>query len=406
QLPCSGFVEKDGTFTNSARWMQWKWKAIDPPGQARTDQEVLSRILLAVRELYRKEGGALPEQVLNVTWNYSNPINPDLAEVLKEVNGKAITDLKDKDGKIIRAAGQQLDSFGQLRDDGSTSCGNWIYSGVYTEAGNNAARRGTEDPSGLGLYPNWTFAWPANRRIMYNRASADAEGKPWDPTRPGIVWNGTKWVGDVPDFPPDSPPGQYGAFIMLAEGVGRLYAPVLNDGPFPEHYEAVEAAAENVLHPKVTSNPVTKRFTSDKDVYGNRDQFPVICSTYRLTEMYHYWTHHTGILNQLQPGFFIEIPEELAKEKGIAKGSRARVTSARGAIEGVAMVTKRLGKMTIDGKTIWHIGFPLHWGYEGDPKHVGPLANFLTASAMDPNTWTPEFKTFLVKLEKAPERAS
>jgi len=193
---------------------------------------------------------------------------------------------------------------------------------------------------------------------------------------------------------------------MLPEGVGRLYAPVLNDGPFPEHYEATEAAIENPLHPKVTSNPVTMRFSSDKDVYGNRDQFPVVCTTYRLTEMYHYWTHHTGILNQLQPGFFIEIPEELAKEKGIANGSRARVTSARGAIEGVAMVTRRLGKMTIDGKIIWHIGFPLHWGYEGDPKHVGPLANFLTASAMDPNTWTPEFKTFLVRLEKAPEKVS
>src|SRR5712671_417258 len=406
QLPCSGFAETDGSFTNSARWLQWQWKALDPPGQAKTDQEVLARIFLAVRDLYQKEGGALPEAVLNVTWNYSTPASPNLGEVLKEINGKAVTDLKDKDGNVIRRAGQQLDGFGQLQDDGSTSSGCWIHSGVYTEAGNNAARRGTEDPTGLGMYPEWTYSWPANRRILYNRASADANGRPWDPTRPGIVWNGAKWVGDVPDYPPDAPPGQYGAFIMLPEGVGRLYAPVLNDGPFAEHYEAVEAAVENVLHPKVTSSPVTKRFSSDKDVYGTRDQFPVVCSTYRLTEMYHYWTHHTGILNQLQPGFFIEIPEELANEKGIANGSRARVTSARGAIEGVAMVTRRLGKMTIDGKTIWHIGFPLHWGYEGDPRHVGPLANFLTPSAMDPNTWTPEFKTFLVKLEKAAENVS
>src|SRR5258706_278880 len=294
QLPCGGFAETDGRFTNSERQIPWKWKAIDAPGE----------------------------------------------------------------------------------------------------------------PTGWDMYPDWTFWWPANRRIMYNRASADAQGRPWDPTRPGIAWDGTKWVGDVPDFPADSPPGQYGAFIMLPEGVGRLYAPVLNDGPFPEHYEAVEAAVENPLHPKVTSSPVIKRFSTDKDVYGNRDQFPVVCSTYRLTEMYHYWTHHTGVLNQLQPGFFIEIPEELAKEKGIANGQRASVTSARGAIEAVAMVTRRLGKMTVDGKTIWHIGFPLHWGYEGDPRHVGPLATFLTPSAMDPNTWTPEFKTFLVKLEKASENVS
>jgi len=406
QLPCSGFAEKDGSFINSARWIQWKWKAIDPPGQAKTDQEILSRILLAVRELYKKEGGALPEQVLNVTWNYTNPVSPDLGEVLKEINGKALTDIKDKDGKIVRAAGQQLDGFGQLQDDGSTMCGNWLHSGVYTEAGNNSQRRSNADPTGLGMFHNWGFSWPANRRIMYNRASADAQGRPWDPTRPGIVWNGEKWVGDVPDMKPDAPPGQFGAFIMLPEGVGRLYSPVLNDGPFAEHYEAVEAPVDNVLHPKVTSNPASKKFKSDKDVYGTRDQFPVVCTTYRLTEHYHYWTHHTNILNQLQPGFFIEIPEELAKEKGITNGSRARVTSARGSIEGVAMVTKRLKKQMVDGKPVWHIGFPLHWGYEGDPKHTGPLANFLTPSAMDPNTWTPEFKTFLVKLEKAEEKVS
>jgi len=403
-LPASNFIEKDGSFTNSARWMQWKWKALDPPGLIKTDQEILARIFLAVRDLYKKEGGAFPEQVGNVDWSYSNPAAPDLSEVLKELNGRALADIPDpKDKtKTLKTAGQQLDGFAQLQDDGSTMCGNWLMSGVFTEAGNMAQRRNpVDDPSGLGMYHNWGFSWPANRRVMYNRASADAEGKPWDPTRVGIKWNGEKWVGDVPDMKPDAPPGTFGAFIMLPEGVGRLYAPVLNDGPFPEHYEAVEAPVDNVLHPKVTSNPAAKKFKSDKDVYGTTKDFPIVCTTYRLTEMYHYWTKHIDRLNQLQPGFFIEIPEELAKEKGIANGGRARVTSARGSIEGVAMVTKRLRPMQVDGKPLWQIGFPLHWGYEATADHTGPLANFLTPTAMDPNTWTPEYKTFLVKLEKA-----
>jgi formate dehydrogenase major subunit len=404
-LPAADFAEKDGTFTNSARWLQWKWKAVDPPGQARSDQAILARMYLAVRDLYRKEGGAAPEPVLNLSWPYTNPAEPDLSEVLKEINGKALSDIPDPKDKTkpLRTAGQQLEGFGQLQDDGSTMCGNWLHSGVYTEAGNNAQRRSTADPTGLGYYHNWAFSWPANRRIMYNRASADADGKPWDPKRPGIVWNGERWVGDVPDIKPDSPPGAYGAFIMLPEGVGRLFSPGLNDGPFPEHYEAVEAPVDNLLHPKVSSNPTSKRFSSDKDVYGKKEEFPIVCTTYRLTEHFHYWTQHqqNGVLNQLQPGFFVEIPEDLAKEKGIANGSQVRVSSARGSIQGTAMVTRRLMPLKVDGKPLWQIGFPIHWGYAGDPNHQGPLANLLTPSAMDPNTWTPEFKAFLVQVEKA-----
>ena len=404
QLPASGFAEKDGTFTNSARWMQWKWKAVDPPGNAKTDQEILARIYLAVRDLYKKEGGACPEQVLNLDWSYTNPTAPDLGEVLKEINGKALADIPDPNDKtkMIRTKGQQLENFGQLQADGSTMCGNWLHLGVYTEAGNNAQRRNNADPTGLGMFHNWGFSWPANRRIMYNRASADAEGKPWDPRRPGIAWNGEKWVGDVPDIKPDSPPGTFGAFIMNAEGVGRLYAPALLDGPFPEHYEPFEAPCENVLHPKVTSNPVAKKFSSDKDLLGKKEDFPIVCTTYRLTEHYHYWTKHTQILNQLQPEFFVEIPAALAAQKGIANGSKVKVTSARGAVTGVAMVTKRIFPMKIDGKEMWQIGFPLHWGYSaGNTGHEGPLANFMTPSVIEPNVWTPEFKAFLVKLEKA-----
>lgn len=405
-LPAANFAEKDGTFTNSARWLQWKWKALDPPGQAKSDQEILSRIFLAVQNLYRTEGGPVAEAVLNVIWPYANPANPDLSEVLKEMNGKALADIKDpKDPtKVARTAGQQIDGFGQLQDDGSTMCGNWLHSGVYTEAGNNAQRRNTaDDPSGLGMYHNWAFSWPANRRVMYNRASADEQGQPWDPSRVGIRWDGTKWTGDVPDMKPDAPPGTFGAFIMLPEGVGRLYAPSLADGPLPEHYEAVEAPIANPLHPKVTSNPAALTFHSDKDAIGTADQYPIVCTTYRLTEHFHYWTKHQldGVLNQLQPGFFVEIPEPLAAQKGIANGSRVKVTSARGSIEGTAMVTRRLPTMKVDGKELWHIGFPIHWGFASAKGHEGPLANFLTSSSGDANTWTPEYKAFLVRLDKA-----
>jgi len=403
-LPAASFAEKDGTFTNSARWLQWKWKATDPPGQAKPDQEIVARLFLAVRDLYKKEGGKLPEPILNLSWSYPNPYQPDLGEVLKEMNGKAVTDVHDdKDPtKVLKTAGQQVDGFAQLKDDGSTMCGNWLHSGVFTEAGNNAQRRGTTDPTGLGMFHNWAFSWPANRRVMYNRASADAEGHPWDPKRSGIQWNGQKWVGDVPDIKPDSPPGTYGAFIMLPEGVGRLYAPGLNDGPFPEHYEAVEAPIDNPLHPKVTSNPVSKTFKNDKDKYGKKEDFPIVCTTYRLTEHFHYWTQHQagGRLNELQPGFFVEIPEALAQQKGISNGSQVKVVSARGEIQGVAMVTKRLPALRVDGKEVWQIGFPIHWGFAGAKNHTGPLANMLTPTAMDPNTWTPEYKAFLVRLEK------
>lgn len=400
-LPAANFVEKDGTFTNSARWAQWKWKALDPPGAVRSDQAILASLVLAVKELYKKEGGALPEAIAALDWNYSNPAEPDLGEVLKEVNGKALSDVvDDKDAtKVLKAAGHQLDGFAQLKDDGSTSCGNWLYSGAYTDAGNQTQRRSNADPFGLGMYHEWAFSWPANRRVMYNRASADGDGRPWDEARAGIRWNGSRWTGDVPDIKPDSKPGEFGAFIMLPEGVARLFSAGLADGPFPEHYEAVEAAVDNVLHPKVGSNPVALRFNSDKDVLGKREDFPIVCTTYRLTEHYHYWTQHVARLDMLQPDFFFEIPEALAAERSIANQQKLRVTSARGSIVGQALVTKRLRPLEVDGKRVWQIGFPIHWGFAG--LRIGPLANFLTAAVLEPNVWTPEYKTFLVKLEKA-----
>lgn len=399
-LPAANFAEKDGTFTNSGRWLQWKWKAIDPPGMAKSDQEILARIVLKLKELYQKEGGKFPDPILHMTWNYTNPVNPSLEEVTKEINGKALVDIVDQKTKqVVLKAGQQVPGFAALKDDGSTACGIWLYSGCYTEAGNLTARRSTADPTGLGMYHNWGFNWPANRRILYNRASADAKGSPWDPKRAGIKWTGERWVGDVPDYKPDSPPeAGLGPFIMLPEGVAKLYAIDFAEGPFPEHYEAIESPLENPFHPKVSSNPAVKLFGSDKDVYGKPDKFPIVCTTYRLTEHYHYWTKHIGRNVEIQPEFFVEVSEELAKEKGLKSEDRVRVTSARGSIEGKVMVTKRIKAMTINGKKVHQVGFPIHWGFIGRSK--GPLANFLTPTVVDPNSSTPEYKTFLVNLEK------
>src|SRR5438105_3478916 len=202
RLPGAGFAEKDGTFVNSARWLQWKNVALPPPGQAKVDQDILATIYLKVRELYQKEGGKFADPVMNATFAYTNPYAPSLAEVAKEVSGKALADITDPKTNQTIKAGQQVPGYAWLKDDGTTACGNWLYSGSWTEAGSQSARRGTEDPSGLGIYPNWGFSWPANRRVMYNRASCDLQGKPWDLSRKQVWWNEAtqKWVGtDVPD---------------------------------------------------------------------------------------------------------------------------------------------------------------------------------------------------------------
>ncbi len=404
-LPAANFAEKDGTFTNSARWMQWKWKAVDPPGEAKADQEIIGRLFLKVRELYKKEGGKFPEPVLNLNWWYSNPANPSQAELCKEVNGWALEDLKDeKDPKTtVLKAGQQLGKFLDARADGSTLSGDWLHIGMYTEAGNLTQRRNNADPSGLSRYSEWTFNWPANRRVMYNRCSADANGKPWDPTRPGIVWNGEKWVGDVPDYKPDSPPeAGMGAFIMLPEGVARLFVPgQFVEGPWSEHYEPMESPVANPLHPKQSTNPTVKLFKTEYDKLGTvAEGYDIACTTYRLTEHFHYWTKNNPYNIQLQPEFFVEIPEELARNKGIANGDRVRVTSKRDSIEGKAMVTKRIKPMKVDGKTVYQIGFPIHWGFLGRGEQKGAMANRITPSVVDPNSSAPEYKGFLVKLEK------
>jgi formate dehydrogenase major subunit len=401
-LPAANFAEKDGSFVNSARWIQWKWKAVDPPGEARADQEIIARIFLKVRALYSSEGGRFPDPVRNLNWWYSNPSHPALDEVAKEINGWAIGDVRDASGAVVVRSGQQLARFADTRADGSTLSGNWLYIGMYTDAGNLTQRRSTVDPSGVGRYSDWAFSWPANRRVLYNRCGADAEGRPWDASRPSIAWTGSRWAGDVPDITVDSPPSAgLGAFMMLAEGVARLFVPgQFVDGPWSEHYEPVESPVANPLHPSQSSNPAVKRFTTEYDVLGTADEYPIVCTTYRLTEHFHYWTKNNAYNTQLQPEFFVEIPEQLAAEKGIANGDRVRVSSARGSVEGKAMLTKRIKPMQVAGKTTYQIGFPIHWGFLGRGKQQGALANLVTPTIVDPNSFAPEYKGFLVKLEK------
>jgi formate dehydrogenase major subunit len=411
RLPGAGFAEKDGTFVTSARWLQWKYAAVEAPGLARLDQEILARIFLKVRELYETEGGKFPDPIHKLSWQYSDPYNPSLAEVAREINGRALSDITDPKSNLTIKAGQQLPGFAWLRDDGSTLSGNWLYCGSWTEAGALTQRRGTEDPSGLGVYPNWAWSWPMNRRVLYNRAACDLSGKPWDPDRAQIWWNDgqQKWLGhDVPDFKLDSPPKDHmGPFIMNAEGVGRIFGPLgaFADGPFPEFYEPIESPARNLLHPNQANNPVVKRLKSDKDKFGAPDQgYNIICTTYRLTEHYHYWTKNNPMNVQLVPEPFVEIPAELADELGLRGGERVKVTSARSYYVAKAMVTRRIRPMMIDGKKTYQIGIPIHWGYRGISEDEGrtarTLANRLSPAVTDPNAYTPEFKGFLVKLEK------
>ena len=410
RLPGAGFAEKDGSFTNSARWLQWKNIAVPPPGQARLDQDIVATIFLKVRELYQKEGGKFPDPVLHATFAYTNPYSPSLSEVAKEINGKALIDLTDPKTNVTIKAGQQLPGFAWLKDDGTTSCGNWIYSGSWTEAGALIQRRGTEDPSGLGIFQNWAWSWPANRRVLYNRASCDLDGKPWDPSRRQVWWDEAKqsWVGnDVPDFKADSPPKDHlGPFIMNPEGVGRIFVPLgLNDGPFPEHYEPIESPIANPLHPNQSNNPIAKTYKTDLDKYAKPGQgYDVICTTYRLTEHYHYWTKNNPMNVQLVPEPFIEVPAELADRMGIHGGEKIKVSSIRGQYIAKAMVTRRIKPMKIDGKETFQIGIPIHWGFRGiaedEDKTAKTLANQLTPTVIDPNAYTPEFKGFMVKIEK------
>jgi formate dehydrogenase major subunit len=415
-LPCAASFEKEGSLSNSGRWMQWRYKAVNPPGQAQPDLEIIHELFLKVRKLYKDKGGVFPEPLLNLSWDYgpkgpdgmAHHINPHF--VAREINGYTAKDIEVEDPKtkvktVVVKVGQQLPSFAFLQDDGSTTCGNWLYCASYTEAGNMAARRGKADPTGLMLYPGWAWCWPVNRRIIYNRASVNWEGKPWDPKRAVLWWDGAKWMGDIPDGPP--PPGAIYPFIMLPEGHARLFGLGMAEGPFPEHYEPLECPIEKNLMSSQKFNPTARLFGEagvgvGADKYLSCDpRFPLVCTTYRVTE---HWqtgvmTRWTPWLIELEPQMFVEMSKELAKEKGIDDGERVIVKSARGELWAKAIVTNRFKPFKIAGQTVHQVGIPWHYGWV-TPPDGGDSANLLTPTIGDANTMIPESKAFMVNVEK------
>jgi formate dehydrogenase major subunit len=400
-LPTTHWIEKDGSFTNSGRWAQWKEQVLPPEGEARHDHWILAELFNRVKALYQQQGGKFPDPLVQLTMAYRDPLKPELDEIAQEINGRNLT------------TGKRLSTFAELAADGTTTAGDWIYTGHYPESGNLAKRRdgvqdpAKNDPTGMGYYPNWAWSWPLNRRVLYNRASADPQGRPWDPDRPGIAWDAAagRWVGDVPDYSPTAAPGPNAPlpFIMTAEGTGRLFSNGVADGPFPEHYEPIESPVDNPLHPQVSSTPAAFKYDEKAgrpNRFGTVDEFPYVATSYRLTEHEHYVTQHVEHLVGLQPEAFVEVPAELAREKSIENGDRVRVSSKRGKLEVRAVVTKRLGALQIDGKKVYQIGIPIHWGFVGINTGQHWLANALTPFVGDASSRTPEFKAFLVNIEK------
>jgi len=425
-IPAAPAAEKDGSLTNTMRLLQWHEAAVKPPGDVQTDAQFVCTLGHRLQKLYAGSKKERDKGFLAANFTYgAKPDHPDIVEVLKEINGVATEEIKDKDGKVLYKKGQPIASFAQLTDDGKTTSGCWIYTGVTVEGPdgklvNKAASRKPADAKDY-LGHGWGFAWPANRRILYNRASADLAGKPWSEKKKLIWWDAEapgnapdtkgKWVGlDVPDFnaflAPDAKNGDK-PFIMRADLVGAFFGP-LNDGPFPEHYEPVESPVKNLLS-KQQSNPVAKIWKvpdqkNELAPVGSPD-YPYVITTYRLTE------HHlSGVMSRYLPmlaelhyAHFTEISHELAKELNIANGDMVTVSSPRGKIHVKAMVTNRIKPFVIDGKTVHQIGVPWHWGWkgvEGLPGSMGDITNDLSSTVGDPNVFIQETKAFVCNVKK------
>jgi formate dehydrogenase major subunit len=420
-LPAAAAPEKEGSLTNTQRMIQWHGKALDPHGDSRSDAWYVYNLGKRLKELYAGSTDPRDQPLLHLTWDYDFdeqprlpdgtlsriPDEPDLEKVLQEINGHKLD-------KIDPATGRPrlLTGFAEMKDDGTTACGCCIYSGVFPEPGRNRARerKRTDNP----VQPDWGFAWPQNRRVLYNRASADPAGKPWSERKKLVWWDESaqRWVGpDVPDFEPTKspdyrpPPGATGMaaiggdkpFIMKPDGQGWLYAPAgLKDGPLPVHYEPLESPVGNLLYPEQTSSPTVRTFEGPLNSVARAPtaEFPVVATTFRLTE--HYlsgpMSRFNSWLSELQPEMFVELSPELAAERGITHGGWLTVESARGRIEARAMVTRRIRPMSIEGRTVHQIGLPFHWAFAGEV--VGGNANDLTSLVADPNVSMHESKAF------------
>jgi formate dehydrogenase major subunit len=419
-IPVASAPEKEGSLTNTQRLVQWHNKAIDPSGDCRSDAWFLYNLGKRLKQLYAGSTDPKDQPLLNLTWNYDFDEQPhlpdgtvsriegepDLEKILMEINGHRLNEIDPRTGRPRLVSG-----YSELKDDGTTACGCWVYSGVFPEPGRNRAneRKVTDDP----FQPEWGFAWPNNVRILYNRASADPEGRPWSERKKLVWWDSEQgsWVGhDKPDFevkkPPNyqPPPGATGMaaiagsqpFITKCDGLGWLYSPGTKDGPLPTHYEPVESPLGNLLYPKHNVNPTVRFFEGPLNPIAHTPtaEFPVVATTFRLTE--HYlsgpMSRFNSWLNELQPEMFAELSHELAAERGIVHGEWMTIRTARGRIEARAMVTRRLRPFVIEGRVVHQIGLPFHWAFAGEI--VGSNANDLTAIVADPNVSMHECKAF------------
>jgi formate dehydrogenase major subunit len=400
-LPAAGHAEKNGCFTNTQRLLQWHQKAVDPPGDARSETWFMYHLGRRLKEKAKQDPRLRNAGLSALTWDYSlEGQEPKVEEVLQEINGYAVADQT------------LVNGFNELKADGSTACGCWIYSGVFPRPGENRAnQRNSQDLWGHG----WGFAWPSDRRILYNRASARPDGRPWSERKKLVWWDeqNKEWTGlDVPDFtrtkapnyqPPKHAQGDEALagdkpFILHPDGTGWIFAPKgLADGPLPTHYEGWEAPVANPLYPDQQNNPAAMRDERPENRYASSpdDRFPYVMSTYRLTE------HHTSgamsrmlpHLAELQPEFFCEISPELASERGIENGGWVTVMTPRGIVEARALVTRRMRPLLIDGKMVHQVGVPYHWGFRGLVK--GDSANDLVAISEEPNVRIMEAKGIL-----------
>jgi formate dehydrogenase major subunit len=408
-FPCAAHTEKDGAFTNTQRLLQWHHKAVEPPGDCRSELHFAYHLGKRLRQLYKDSTDPKDRGLLALTWDYplEGPHEEPSAEaVLREISGYHIAD------------GQPVGGFTDLKDDGSTVCGCWIYSGVYKDGVNQAARRkpGNEQ---TWVAPEWAWAWPMNRRILYNRAAADPEGRPWSERKKYVWWDeeSKRWTGfDVPDFILERPPsyrppegaqgidtiGGADPFVLQADGRGWLFAPNgLLDGPLPTHYEPQESVLENLLYGQ-QCNPGRLEWKRRDNPYHRPwadPRFPYVLTTYRLTE------HHTAgamsrwlsWLSELQPEMFCEVSPELAREKGLTNGGWATITTARAEIEARVLVTERLKPLKMKRRTIHQIGLPYHWGSKGRAR--GDAANELIGFVGDPNVSIQESKALTGNIE-------